>query len=126
PATPITAGSSFQVVVAYSGKPGEIQQTDVHPWWASKGEWTAAGEPESAAGWFPSKDHPSDPALMDVSIRVPAGMEAISVGRLESPDAANERDFKTWHWVAPQAMAQSRTFSYNGSYELKQGLDHGR
>jgi aminopeptidase N len=126
PATPITAGSSFQVVVAYSGKPGEIQQTDVHPWWSSKGEWTAAGEPESAAWWFPSNDHPSDPALMDVSIRVPAGMEAISVGRLESADTGNEKDFNTWHWVARQPMATYVNFVSIGQYELGQGLDRGR
>ena len=41
-----------------------------------------SGEPESAAWWFPSNDHPSDPALMDVSIRVPARPAAMSVGRL--------------------------------------------
>jgi aminopeptidase N len=126
PAAPITAGSSFQVVVAYSGKPGDIQQSDVHPWWSSNGEWTAAGEPESAAWWYPSNDHPSDPALMDVSIRVPAGMEAISVGRLESADAGNEKDFNTWHWVARQPMATYVNFIAIGQYELKQGLDHGR
>src|SRR4029453_4973326 len=120
PQTPIRAGSSFQVVVAYSGKPGEIQQTDVHPWWSSKGEWTAAGEPESAAWWFPSNNDPSDPALMDVSIRVPAGIEAISVGRLESADAANEKDFNTWHWVARQPMATYVNFISIGQYELKQ------
>jgi aminopeptidase N len=126
PAAPITAGNSFQVVVAYSGKPADIQQSDVHPWWSSNGEWTAAGEPESAAWWYPSNDHPSDPALMDVSIRVPAGMEAISVGRLESADAGNEKDFNTWHWVTRQPMATYMNFIAIGQYELKQGLDHGR
>ena len=74
-------------MIGYSGKPGDIKQGDVQPWLSSNGEWTVAGEPESAAWWYPSNDHPSDPALMDVSIRVPAGMEAISVGRLESADA---------------------------------------
>jgi aminopeptidase N len=126
PAEPITAGSSFQVVVAYSGKPGDIKQSDVQPWWSSNGEWTAAGEPESAAWWYPSNDHPSDPALMDVSIRVPAGMEAISVGRLESADAGNEKDFNTWHWVARQPMATYLNFVSIGHYELRQGLDRGR
>ena len=42
---------------------------------------------------------------MDVSIRVPAGLQAISVGRLESRDSAQEPDFDTWHWVARQPMA---------------------
>jgi aminopeptidase N len=57
------------------------------------------GEPESSAWWFPSNDHPSDPALMDVSARVPAGMEEISVGRLESADETfDEYASETGFW----------------------------
>ena len=125
PAQPIAADSTFQVVIGYSGKPGDIRQQDEHPWWSSDGEWTVAGEPESSAWWYPANDHPSDPALMDVSIRVPAGMEAISVGRLESADTGNEKDFNTWHWVARQPMASYLNFMTIGQYELKRGIDHG-
>jgi aminopeptidase N len=125
PAQPIPTGSSFQVVIGYSGKPGDIRQGDAQPWFSSNGEWTAAGEPESAAWWYPSNDHPSDPALMDVSIRVPAGMEAISVGRLESADAGNEKAFNTWHWIARQPVATYLNFISIGQYELKQGIDRG-
>ena len=126
PAQAVPIGSSFQVVIAYSGKPGEIRQGDVQPWWSTNGEWTVAGEPESAAWWYPSNDHPSDPALMEVSVRVPAGMEAISVGRLESADTGNEKDFNTWHWVARQPMATYVNFVSIGQYELRQGSDRGR
>jgi aminopeptidase N len=125
PAQQIAAGSAFQVVVGYSGKPGDIRQGDAQPWFAGNGEWTLAGEPESSAWWYPANDHPSDPALMDVSIRVPAGMEAISVGRLESADTRNEKDFNTWHWVARQPMASYLNFVTIGQYQLKQGIDHG-
>jgi aminopeptidase N len=125
PAQPIEMGSTFQVVVAYSGRPGDIKQGDVRPWSAADGEWIVAGEPESSAWWYPANDHPSDPALMDVSIRVPAGMEAISVGRLESADTGNEKDFNTWHWVARQPMASYLNFMAIGHYEVKQGIDHG-
>ena len=125
PAQPIAVDSTCQVVVGYSGKPGDIRQGDEQPWWSSDGEWTVAGEPESSAWWYPANDHPSDPALMDVSIRVPAGMQAISVGRLESADAGNEEDFDTWHWVARQPMASYLNFMTIGQYELKQGIDRG-
>jgi aminopeptidase N len=125
PEHPIAAGSTFQMVVSYSGKPGEPKQGDLQPWFVTDGEWTAAGEPESSAWWYPANDHPSDPALMDVSIRVPAGMEAISVGRLESTDAGNEKDFDTWHWVARQPMASYLNFLTIGQYELRRGIDHG-
>jgi aminopeptidase N len=126
PAQPIQIGSSFHVVVGYSGKPGDIKQGDVQPWLSSTNdEWTVAGEPESAAWWYPSNDHPSDPALMDVSIRVPADMEATSFGRLESADAGSEKDFDTWHWIARQPMATYVNFVSMGQYQLKRGIDHG-
>ncbi len=125
PTQPITAGSPFRVEIGYSGKPGEVRQGDVQPSLFTNGEWTVAGEPESAAWWYPSNDHPSDPALMDVSIRVPAGMEAISVGQLESADAGKETDFNTWHWIARQPMATYVNFISIGQYELKQGIERG-
>ena len=65
------------------GRARQISRGEVRPWFSSGQEWTVAGEPESAAWWFPSSDHPSDVALMDISIRVPAGLQAISLGRLE-------------------------------------------
>ena len=125
PVTAIEAGSDFSVTVAYGGKPGDVQQGSVQPWLVTNQEWTAAGEPESSAWWFPSNDHPSDPALMDVSVRVPRGMEAISVGRLESADSAKEADFDTWHWIARQPMATYLNFVSIGEYELKQGTANG-
>ena len=66
----------------------------MRPWFSSGQEWTVAGEPESAAWWFPSNDHPSDVALMDISIRVPAGLQAISIGRLESADSWYRRGLR--------------------------------
>ena len=58
---------------------------------------------------------------MDVSIRVPAGMEAISVGRLESADAGNEKDFDTWHWIARQPMATYLNFMTIGQLRAEAG-----
>ncbi|HYP44046.1 MAG TPA: M1 family metallopeptidase [Propionibacteriaceae bacterium] len=124
PAQPIAAGTMFRVAVDYSGKPGRVK--GVSAWWSSKQEWTIAGEPESSTLWFPANDHPSDPALMDVSIRVPAGMTAVSVGRLESKDSASEAEFDTWHWVAAQPVASYLNFMAIGSYDLRQGTADGR
>jgi aminopeptidase N len=125
PARAIETGSDFSVSVDYAGKPGEIKQGDVQPWLTTNQEWTAAGEPESSAWWYPANDHPSDPALMDVSVRVPDGMEAISVGRLESADSGTEAEFDTWHWIARQPMATYLNFVSIGEYELKQGTANG-
>ena len=124
PATEIASGADFSVTVDYAGDPGRLNG-DVKPWVTTNAEWGAIGEPESSAWWYPANDHPSDPALMDVSVRVPAGMEAISVGRLESADAAAEKDFDTWHWIARQPMATYLNFVTIGQYELRQGVADG-
>jgi aminopeptidase N len=124
PTAELITGSEFSVVVDYAGKPEDIDG-DAEPWLVTNAEWTALGEPESSAWWFPANDHPSDPALMDVSVRVPAGMEAISVGRLESADMGDEKNFDTWHWVSRQPMASYLNFVSIGQFELKQGSKDG-
>ena len=126
PAVPVAAGRDFSVVVTYSGHPGDLTDDDGgHPWTRSGEEWLASGEPESAAWWFPSNDHPSDPALMDISIRVPRGLQAVSVGRLVTADSGTEADWDTWHWVSRQPMATYLTFAAIGSFTLEQGVVDG-
>jgi aminopeptidase N len=126
PAVPIEAGAEFSVTVDYSGVPGSLKRGSTSGWWQTRQEWTAAGEPESSVWWFPANDHPSDPALTDVSIRVPVGLQAISGGRLASRDSATEADFDTWHWVSEQPMATYLTFVSIGRYELQEGEVDGR
>jgi aminopeptidase N len=126
PASPVPAGQDFTVVVAYDGEPGDLTDADGgHPWLRTGDEWLVSGEPESAAWWFPSNDHPSDPALMDVSIRVPRGLQAVSVGRLITADSGTEPDWDTWHWVSRQPMATYLTFAAIGRFTLQQGVVDG-
>jgi hypothetical protein len=63
PAQEIAAGSTFQVVVAYSGKPGEHRQGDVQPWFATDGEWTIAGEPRRTTTGI-QQDQGSRPSIV--------------------------------------------------------------
>ena len=124
PAAEIATGAEFAVAVTYAGNPSDLNG-EVSPWHTTEAEWGAIGEPESSAWWFPANDHPSDPALMDVSVRVPAGMEALSVGRLESADSAVEKDFDTWHWISRQPMATYLNFVCIGQFEVQQGTQDG-
>jgi hypothetical protein len=73
PGNPIPAGGTFQVVVVYAGKPADYKQSDAHPWWSSDGEWTAAGEPESSAWWYPANDQPggAQPAPSQQAVQRP-------------------------------------------------------
>lgn len=76
-------------------------------------------------GRFLANDHPSDPALLDVSVRVPRGFQAISVGRLVSPDTGNATDWDTWHWVSRQPMPTYLNFVSIGHCALQQGVVDG-
>jgi aminopeptidase N len=126
PDDPVPAESDFVVVVDYTGEPGALVRGEVKPWFTTGREWTVVGEPESAAWWFPSNDHPSDPALMDISVRVPADLQVISIGRLESKDTGAEADFDTWHWVSRQPLATYLAFIAIGQYQIEQGSVDGR
>ncbi|HET9647347.1 MAG TPA: M1 family metallopeptidase [Microlunatus sp.] len=126
PETPIKAGAVFEAKIDYSGRPADIAPPRGQPWSVTKKEWTAAGEPESAAWWYPSNDHPSDPALMDVSVQVPQGYEVLSVGRLASRDTDDRPDTATWHWVSDAPMATYLNFVSIGQYEIKESTADGR
>ncbi|GAA1432091.1 M1 family metallopeptidase [Microlunatus lacustris] len=126
PAEPVRAGDEFSVRVDYAGTPAEVENDDGAPVHRRGEEWSVLGEPEASAWWFPANDHPSDPALVDVSVRVPAGVEAVSVGRLESRDTADEAGFDTWHWVASQPMATYLAFVTVGQYQVEEGVEDGR
>jgi aminopeptidase N len=128
PASPIADGQSFTVTVEYAGRPGTVRRAGMEepPWRSGTDEWTVVGEPESSAWWFPANDHPSDPALLDVSVRVPKEYQAISVGRLASKDTAQEADFDTWHWVTSESLPTYASFLGIGHYELREGEADGR
>jgi len=128
PVTTVLAGQSFTVTVEYAGRPGSVLRAgmEASPWRAGDDEWTVAGEPESSAWWYPANDHPSDPALLDVSVRVPAGYQAISVGRLVSKDTAQESGSDTWRWQTSETLPTYASFLGIGHYELQEGETDGR
>jgi aminopeptidase N len=126
PAEPIDAGAEFSLTLTYAGSPGQIRSGSVAPWMRAGEEWLVAGQPESSAWWFPANDHPSDPALLEVSVRVPAGMEALSTGHLQSTDTGQEPGFDTWHWVTRRPIPTYASFVSIGQYQLRRGTEDGR
>ena len=128
PAKPVKAGQEFSVTVEYAGTPGSVRQpgTEDSPWRSSQDEWLVAGEPEASAWWYPANDHPADPALLDVSVRVPRTYQAISVGRLVSRDTGQEAEFDTWHWQTSQPAPTYATFLAIGRYSIREGEADGR
>ena len=91
---PLTAGQSYDVVVRYAGRPGEVSWQGERNWLASGREVVAMNEPHMAPWWFPANDHPADKALMDISITVPqgpAGDRQRASPRARGPRAAARR-----------------------------------
>ena len=128
PVAALKAGAKFTVTVEYAGAPTSIRTPGsvAPPWRTSPDEWVVAGEPEASAWWYPANDHPSDPALLDVSVRVPKGYQAISVGRLVSRDTAQEAEFDTWRWQTSQPAPTYATFLAIGRYDIRTGEADGR
>ncbi|MEQ9397526.1 MAG: M1 family metallopeptidase [Longimicrobiales bacterium] len=103
----VLPGSQVAVETFYGGVPKEAPHTPGS--WSDGFVWTetSAGDPwvgvvtvlDGADLWWPAKDHPSDePDSVSLRFTVPAGLQAVSNGRLrgvtDEPDGAT-----TFHWV---------------------------
>ncbi|MDQ4020633.1 MAG: M1 family peptidase, partial [Actinomycetota bacterium] len=66
PTAPVRAGQPMTVLVDYVGVPSSIPGggSVIQPWVRTADGAVALGEPDSAAWWYPSNDHPSDKATV--------------------------------------------------------------
>lgn len=89
PSSPLKAGASFTVTVAYGGEPN-TQPVDTIPGeryalgWShyDKGVFVAS-EPSGAASFFPVNDHPCDKATYNMSVTVPKPYTVAANGMLK-------------------------------------------
>ncbi|MFC9793789.1 M1 family metallopeptidase [Streptomyces sp. NPDC057695] len=103
PATPLEKNKALSIVVRYAGKPSEVKIDGWTAWARTPDGGVAAQEPDSAAWWFPSNDHPLDKATFDVSVAVPDGTQAISNGVLQSQSSRLGWTRYNWRSNKPQA-----------------------
>ena len=83
----LTRDKPVTLVVAYHGRPATTpmpsHRSDVEPLGLTVtgegGLWTMQ-EPFGAFTWYPANDQPSDKALYDIAVTVPAGWSAIAAG----------------------------------------------
>ncbi len=122
PAAGIAAGTSFTAIVAYRGRPENIEDADGTPdgWIRTDDGVAALGEPQGAPTWFPCNDTPDDKALFRIAIRVPKRLKAISNGGLAShtPDG-------TWTWVSDEPMATYLATVNVGRFRIERGMAAG-
>ena len=121
PAVEIANGAPFTVVVRYAGVPrtfsipgtslrtGVVRTDDGAVIW---------GEPEVAAAWFPSNDHPQDKATYDIAITAPTGLKSISNGRFLGTSAGGPGR-TTWSWDVTSPMASYLAMAAIGRFHLR-------
>lgn len=118
PGRPLTSGDTMTVRVDYAGVPSQTGADT--PWVRTADGAVAVGQPEIAAWWFPSNDHPVDKANVAVTITVPQGVEALSNGRLLAGPEPAAGGQQRWRWRAGAPMSAYLAFVAIGQYRLVQ------
>jgi aminopeptidase N len=105
PATAVASGAEFVTDIDYGGEPQSIQTLGFETGWITLDDGTAfvIGEPDGAATWFPSNDHPSDKATFTIEMTVPEGWTVAANGELV--ERQHEGDSVTWTWEEDDPMA---------------------
>jgi aminopeptidase N len=119
PAVPLAKGQTTTVVVAYSDTPSTAKIGTLNGW--KKGSFGALGvdEPQSAAWWFPSNDHPTDKATYDVSVEAPDGNSVVSNGNLVRK-SQSRAGWTRWNWRSTKPQATYLASLVVGPYEVNQ------
>jgi aminopeptidase N len=113
-------GRLATVRVRYGGAPIGRRYGGLTPFEATKTGAIAVGEPQIAAWWFPSDDHPSDKATFDLRLTVPRGRQAISNGALVG--TRRHHGVTTWRWRVGKPMATYLAFAAFGRYDIERGV----
>lgn len=123
PTTPIAEGEEFSVAVTYAGRPGGLGYLGERNWLANRREVVAMNQPHMAPWWFASNDHPSDKALMDISITVPRRKQVFANGERVS----RERDgaVTTHRFVSTEPMATYLATFAAGRFDVRRGERDG-
>ena len=121
PATPIAKGEAFGVDLRYQGLPRKVTDPDgsTEGWYRTSDGAVAVGEPVGTAAWLASNNAPRDKASFDIQITVPAGVKAVSNGRLVSRQKIDRR--VRWSWSEPAPMATYLALVDIGDGKLVQG-----
>jgi aminopeptidase N len=102
----IRAGEPIDVVVRYSGTPESVPADAVpfSPGWQLGDDVVYLfSQPDGAQSLFPVNDHPRDRADVELTVTTPAGVEAISGGRVVSEGSSASSATVVWEMddIAP-------------------------
>jgi hypothetical protein len=133
PQQPVKRNRTFQVTVAYTGRPGVHLDGDgsTEGWFRSDSPAGDGGfvttEPVGTEDWMPLNNHPSARPTYDVYDTVNAGRTAIANGRLLStqsnpPDGAFPGGSTTFHWSSGAPVASYLVENSVGGFDLTSHL----
>jgi aminopeptidase N len=101
---PVTAGSSFPVVVTYAGHPRPVPDGDDECGWEELDDGVlVAGQTNGAPSWFPCNDRPDDKATYRIELTAPNGYHVVANGVCTS----QWRSAGTTTWVYEQREPMS-------------------
>jgi aminopeptidase N len=118
PRVGIRAGTSFSVVVGYSGTPSVVTDPDgsIEGWVPTDDGAFVVGEPQGSPAWYPANDNPRDKATYDFSVNVPEGLTVMANGMLLSRETSGGRT--TWVWSETDPMAPYLSTATLGRFDL--------
>jgi hypothetical protein len=116
PPAGIDAGALFTTTVTYGGVIAPYTDPDgSHEGWVLTPDGAyVVNEPVGAMSWFPSNNHPTDKAVYDIRVTVPAASTVFGNGRLVSSTLDGAE--RTWHWREDRPMATYLVTATNGSF----------
>ena len=132
PARKIRSGTTFTVIVDYTGRPGVHHDGDgsTEGWFRSSDGGFVTTEPVGTEDWMPLNDFPTAKPTYDFYDTVGAGLTAIANGRLVSttpgaPSAEFPAGSTTWHWTSSAPVASYLVEDSVGYYSLTRHGSHG-
>jgi aminopeptidase N len=118
PRVGIRAGTTFTVVVGYSGAPSVVTDPDtsIEGWVPTDDGAFVVGEPQGSPAWYPANDNPRDKAAYDFSVSVPEGLTVMANGVLVLHETSGGRT--TWVWSETDPMAPYLSTATLGRFDL--------
>ena len=134
PNDPIAIGDTFEVTVAYNGKPREGIPEDVFyggpelllsaGWVFHTGGSFVTSEPRGASFWYPVNDHPKDKATYSFSITVPEPYVVATNGELI--EVINDNGMLTYKSVLNDLTASYLVTVHTGDLILDETRKEGQ
>lgn len=120
-AVEIATDENATVGIAYSGKPSQFRSSlGIAEGWIDLGDGIiVAGEPRGAAGWFPVNEHPTDKAIINLTVTADDDLTVVSNGTLA--DSTTTAGRTTWNYTNEHPMASYLLTLAIGDYERHDG-----